>query len=88
MLVAVLDHGENVQQAIDRPNVSNRNGPTELEPVEGRQAWLAATKAALEAKGHDVQVRDLNSGLQAVQRVGTGWLGAADPRREGLVLAD
>ena len=88
VLVAVLDHGENVQQAIDRPNVSNRNGPTELEPVEGRQAWLAATKAALEAKGHDVQVRDLNSSLQAVQRVGTGWLGAADPLREGLVLAD
>lgn len=88
VLVAVLDHGEDVQTAIDRPNVSNRNGPTELEQVVGRERWLADTRAALEAKGHEVQVRDLNSGLQAVQRVEGGWLGAADPRREGLVLAD
>lgn len=88
VLVAVLDHGEDVQRAIDRPNVSNRNGPTELEPVKGQEDWLARTKAALEAKGHEVKVRDLNSGLQAVQRVDGGWLGAADPRREGLVLAD
>jgi len=88
VLIAVLDHDEDVQRAIDRPNVSNRNGPTELEPVKGREAWLAETRAALEAKGHRVEVRDLNSGLQAVQRVEGGWLGAADPRREGIVLAD
>ena len=88
VLIAVLDHDEDAQRAIDRPNVSNRNGPTELEPVEGWEDWLADTKVSLEAKGHTVQVRDLNSGLQAVQRVDGGWLGAADPRREGLVLAD
>jgi gamma-glutamyltranspeptidase / glutathione hydrolase len=88
VLVAVVDHGEDPQRAIDRPNISNRNGVTELEAFEADPTWLKATKAALETKGHRIEVRDLNSGLQAIQRTRGGWVGAADPRREGLVLAD
>ena len=41
----------------------------------------------LAAKGHNVQIRDLNSGVHAIEVTKTGFVGGADPRREGLVLA-
>ncbi|MEZ4443859.1 MAG: gamma-glutamyltransferase [Polyangiaceae bacterium] len=88
VLVAVLDHGTSLQAAVDAPNVSNRNGPTELEKIEGQDEWLRRTQADLERRGHEVKVVDLNSGLQAVGRVEGKLVGAADPRREGLVLAE
>jgi gamma-glutamyltranspeptidase/glutathione hydrolase len=34
--------------------------------------------------GHDVNVIDMTSGLQAIRRVRSGWEGGADPRREGV----
>jgi gamma-glutamyltranspeptidase/glutathione hydrolase len=48
----------------------------------------AATVDGLKARGHEVQQIEMNSGLQAIQRKGEGWLGAADPRREGSVSGD
>jgi gamma-glutamyltranspeptidase/glutathione hydrolase len=39
--------------------------------------------------GHKVSIRNLNSGLHAIEIKKTGiLLGGADPRREGQVLAD
>jgi gamma-glutamyltranspeptidase/glutathione hydrolase len=50
--------------------------------------------------GHDVNLADQSSGLSAIVRTGpggqersdsgnvTGWVGGADPRREGLVMGD
>jgi gamma-glutamyltranspeptidase/glutathione hydrolase len=35
-----------------------------------------------------VQEIDLTSGLQAIERRGSGWFGGADPRREGVVRGD
>ena len=46
----------------------------------------SATVLALRARGHSVVETDLTSGLQAIQRTPSGWFGAADPRREGVVL--
>jgi gamma-glutamyltranspeptidase/glutathione hydrolase len=43
---------------------------------------------ALKAKGQDVRYIDQTSGTQAIWRVPGGWLGGADPRREGVVLGD
>ena len=81
-LVGSLDWGLNPQQAIDLPNFGSFNGPTLLE--SGR--FDAATVAALKARGHVVVETDLTSGLQAIGRAaGGGWLGGADPRREGVV---
>ncbi|MDP3085946.1 MAG: gamma-glutamyltransferase, partial [Rubrivivax sp.] len=81
-LIASLDWGLNVQQAIDLPNFGSFNGPTVLE----RGRFPPATVEALKARGHVVVEIDLVSGLQALQRTPKGWFGGADPRREGLVM--
>ena len=81
-IVGVLDWELNVQQAINLPKASNRNSVTTLE----QDTDIAKLKPALEAKGHKVRVRALNSGLHAIEITKEGLVGGADPRREGLVL--
>jgi len=83
-LVGVLDWNLDPQAAIDLPNVGSRNGPTELE--KGTSA--VALKPKLEALGHETEVMDHTSGLQAIVRTRTGWIGGADPRREGTAKGD
>ena len=85
-LVGVLDWGLDVQQAISLPNFGSRNfgGATELE----RNTGAAALESGLKLLGHNVRVIDLTSGLQGIQRSPGGWVGGADPRREGVVLGD
>ncbi len=80
-LIGVLDWRLDPQAAIDLPNVGSRNGPTELE--RGTSAVALAPK--LRALGHDTSVMDHNSGLHAIVRTANGWIGGADPRREGIV---
>ena len=83
-LIGVLDWGLDPQAAIDLPNVGSRNGPTELEK-NTRAATLAPK---LKALGHETQVIEQTSGLQAIVRTKSGWIGGADPRREGAVAGD
>ena len=83
-LVAVLDWGMDVQAAIDMPNITNRNGATDLEAGTAAEA-LAEPLTAL---GHEVNIRDLNSGLHGIQVTPDGLIGGADPRREGIALGD
>jgi gamma-glutamyltranspeptidase / glutathione hydrolase len=83
-IVGALDWGLDAQRAIDLPNYGSFNGPTVLE--KGR--FPAATLDALRARGHTVNEIDMTSGLQAIQRKGSGWYGGADPRREGVVMGD
>ncbi|MFQ3312093.1 MAG: gamma-glutamyltranspeptidase/glutathione hydrolase, partial [Colwellia sp.] len=81
-IVGVLDWQLNVQQAINLPKVTNRNHVTTLE----LDTDITKLKPALEAKGHKVSIRALNSGLHAIEVTKDGLIGGADPRREGLVL--
>jgi gamma-glutamyltranspeptidase/glutathione hydrolase len=84
-LVGMLDWKLDPQSAIDLPNVGSRNlGWVELE--KGSPA--AALEPKLRAIGHDVRVIEHTSGLQAIARTQHGWIGGADPRREGIVLGD
>ena len=83
-LVASFDWGLDAQRAVNLPNFGSFNGPTVLE--KGR--FPAATVEALKARGHTVVETDMTSGLQALQRTATGWFGAADPRREGVVKGE
>jgi gamma-glutamyltranspeptidase / glutathione hydrolase len=84
-LISVLDWGMRPQAAINVGHVVNRNGATDLEAGTG----AADLKDALIALGHEVRVRDLNSGLHAIQiRPDGTLLGGADPRREGVVLGE
>jgi len=41
----------------------------------------------LAEKGHQPKLRAMTSGLHAVQKTKNGWLGVADARREGAVIA-
>jgi gamma-glutamyltranspeptidase/glutathione hydrolase len=79
-LVGVLDWKLPPDRVLARPHVGSRNGPTEVEDrPEGR-----ALAASLVAFGHEPVLRDLTSGVSLIVRDGPGWLGAADPRREGV----
>ncbi|MEX0371486.1 MAG: gamma-glutamyltransferase, partial [Tateyamaria sp.] len=77
-IIAWLDWGMNVQQAVSLPHAVNRFGSYDVE--EGTTA--ADLAPALETLGYEVNIRGLNSGLHAIE-IGTALLGGADPRREG-----
>jgi len=81
-VIAMLDWGMTPQSALNMGHVVNRNGTTDLE--EGTEA--VDLQAGLEALGHEVKVRSLNSGLHAILIDRVRLYGAADPRRDGVAL--
>ncbi|GEK46105.1 gamma-glutamyltransferase family protein [Bisbaumannia pacifica] len=83
-LVAMLDWGLDAQRALDLPHAITLGGPAYLE--EGR--FPAATREGLAERGHEVQERELVSGLQAIRATESGFFGGADPRREGIVMGE
>ncbi len=78
-MLGVLEWNLDIQQAISLPHFVNRNGGTDLE----QDTDAADLKEELEAIGHKVTVRDLNSGLHGIVRTKEGLEGGADPRRVG-----
>ncbi len=84
MLLAIIDWKLDPQAATALPNFGSRNGPTELE----KDTAVAALAPKLRALGHEVRVIRQTSGVQAIVRTRTGWIGGADPRREGVVMGD
>ena len=80
-LIAMLDWHLDPQQAVSLPHYGSRNGPTELE--QGRH--LEALGPQLEARGHTVALIEMTSGLSAILKTADGYMGGADPRREGTV---
>jgi len=83
-LYGTLNWQLDAQRAIDLPNFGSVGGPMLLEA--GR--FPAATVEALKARGQDVRETEMTSGLQAIERRGSGWYGGADPRREGVVMGE
>lgn len=83
VLVNVVDHGMDVQQAINAPRMISRNGPSEWEAPLYRDAAL---RRQLEAMGFDIRDAGAAGSVQAIQIDGDWLYGAADPRREGLSL--
>lgn len=81
-IINVVDFGMDIQSAIDAPKITNRNDVTSLE----KGTNIVNLKNALEAKGHEVNIVDLNSGLHGVQIKDGKLLGGADPRREGVAV--
>lgn len=80
-IIAWLDWGADVQQAVSMPHLVNRFGTYDLEEGTG----AVQLQAPLEAMGYKVNIRDLNSGLHAID-LRNGLKGGADPRREGIAL--
>ncbi|MEM9779544.1 MAG: gamma-glutamyltransferase, partial [Pseudomonadota bacterium] len=83
-IVAILDWEMDPQEALNMGHVVNRNGATDLE--EGTDA--EGFTEALVALGHEVNVRNLNSGLHVIQLKDGQLIGAADGRREGVALGE
>lgn len=81
-LIALIDWGLDPQAAADLPHVVNRNGATDVE--EGANPALVE---GLRALGHEVKLRNMNSGTHTVV-IGARLEGGADRRREGLVAGD
>ena len=83
-LVATLDWGMDIQQAISSPNFGSTNGPTFLE----RRTAAEELGDALAERGHVLNFTPLTSGLHGIERVPGGWRGGADPRRAGSAAGD
>ena len=81
-IIAHLDWGMDVQQAVATPHVLSRFGPVDIEA--GTKA--AALTAPLAEMGFEVNETELNSGLQAIAITPDGLEGGADPRREGIAI--
>lgn len=81
-LIGVLDWGLPLAEAVALPNVMHRGERLEIEAG----TVLAERVRELEALGHRVDVRVLESGLHGIERVDGGWRGAADPRMEGAAV--
>ena len=78
-IIAHLDWGMDVQQAVSMPHRVNRFGTYDMEDETMAED--------MRAFGFEVKTRDLNSGLHAIS-FGDRMRGGADPRREGLALGD
>lgn len=79
-LVGLIDWQLDMQAAINLPKVTNLNGRTAIE----KNTAAERLQPALDARGHQVDVVDLNSGIHGITVTPEGRLmGGADPRREG-----
>lgn len=89
-LVGMLDWGLNPQQAVSAIDFGAGNNPTtnvggEHPALTGQDDPLVKR---LQELGHQVSVAPQSSGLSALTRDANGWIGGADPRREGAVMGD
>ena len=85
VLVGVLRAGQAVQAAVNAPNIVARGRAVRVEVgVAGGEQRAEH----LESLGYPVQAREgENSGLHVIVVTEDGLRGAADPRREGTVIA-
>jgi gamma-glutamyltranspeptidase/glutathione hydrolase len=87
VITNVIDHGMNLQEAIDAPRVHHQWLPDEVvtEPL----GLSADTRRALEARGHKIstQQRDMSDaqGVMVEEKTGVR-LGASDSRRDGAAV--
>ncbi len=79
-LIEMLANGRTPREALAAGHVTTAvAGKVQLE--KGTPA--AALAPALAARGHSVDIVPLVSGLGFLKRTPEGWIGAADPRRDG-----
>lgn len=81
-LIAHIDWGMDVQQAISMPHLVNRFGRYDIEAGTDAEKLTAP----LEAMGYEVNATEMTSGLHAIEITPDGFEGGADPRREGVAI--
>jgi gamma-glutamyltranspeptidase / glutathione hydrolase len=93
-VVSMLDWGLDPQQAVSAVDFGAANSPK--TNVGGEHPNIDTSDngdhdplvQGLRKLGHQVDLADQSSGLSAIVRDNPGWIGGADPRREGLVMGD
>lgn len=83
-LLAMIDGHLSPQEAAAQAKVANLNTATILE----KGTALDAMVPQLTAMGHTIRQVDLESGLHIIERVKGGYVGGADPRRDGVAVGD
>lgn len=83
-LVGVLDWGLDARSAVSLPNIYFRDKTLLVE--QGEMPEQLATMLTM--LGHNVSPADLDSKVNVIERTDHGWRGAADPRSEGVALAE
>ena len=83
-LMAVIDHGMSVQEAVEAPRLWTQGQAVELEP-----AFPQDVRDALAQKGHDIMISPhIGGGMNAIQFSDDGTLtGAACWRADGTPVA-
>ena len=93
-LVGMLDWGLDPQQAVSSVDFGAANSPKTNVGGEHPNVDTADNGdhdplvQGLRQLGHQVDLADQSSGLSAIVRDPAGWVGGADPRREGIVMGD
>jgi gamma-glutamyltranspeptidase/glutathione hydrolase len=88
-IINVVDHGMDIQEAIDTPRIHHQWWPDTLY-VE-RRALVNDVRDALERKGHGLGTRAVIGSVQGLQVLTSTdgqvlLLGGADPRRTGCAV--
>eukprot|EP01037_Dinobryon_pediforme_P021270 gene21270-22095_t len=83
-LVGVLDWKLSAQDAIAMGLLY----APKLDAVAEKGTQLDAMVPALEALGEHIQIAPLGLKANAIERVGNAWVGAADPRSEGVAVRE
>jgi gamma-glutamyltranspeptidase/glutathione hydrolase len=84
-LIGLIDGGLTPQQATALPHPANLNSPTLVE----KGTALETLAPQLTAMGHTVATPSVEkSGLHIIAHVKGGYIGGADPRRDGVALGD
>ncbi|MBD0862348.1 gamma-glutamyltransferase family protein [Gordonia sp. zg691] len=93
-VIGMLDWGLDPQQAVSMIDFGAANTPTSNVGGEHPLVDTADDGAddplvrGLRDRGAEVSVEEQSSGLSALLRHDRGWIGGADPRREGAVMGD
>jgi len=84
-LIALIDSRLSPSEAVAQPHPGNRNGPTILE----KGTALEALGPQLTAMGHTLVAPSVEkSGTNIIEHTAQGYIGASDPRRDGVALGD
>jgi len=83
-IVAMVDGRLSPKEAAALPHHANPNSFTVLE----KDTPIVKLAPALKAMGHEVEIANMDSGLNIIERVKGGYIGASDPRRDGVAMGD
>jgi gamma-glutamyltranspeptidase/glutathione hydrolase len=83
-LIAVLDFDVPINDAVAMPNFTKMNDKLELE----KGTNIVKYKKLLKQKGHQIEVRDMTSGIHAIVIKDGMLYSGVDPRREGMAIGN